>query len=340
MNASAIIQRTLFRGASTLLVGAAAVTLPLIPSALAQQKTIKVDGSSTVYPIAEVAASGFQKANSSIKVTVGISGTGGGFKKFCAGELDISNASRPILKKEMDACKNKGIKYIELPIAFDGIAVVVHPQNNWAKDLTVAELKKIWEPGSKVKNWSQVRKGFPNVPIKLFGPGPDSGTFDYFTEAVNGKAKASRTDYTPSEDDNVLVQGVAGDRGSLGYFGKSYLEANKSRIKPVAIVSPSGSAVLPSDQTVQNGTYQPLSRPLFIYIRVDAAKRPEVKQFVSYFINNGAAITKKAKYTALPGASYPKILANFNKGKAGTVFNGQNDIGATIAEVLDREGVD
>lgn len=340
MNASAFLQTALLRGSSTLLVSAAMVTIPFIPSTVAQQKTIRVDGSSTVYPIMEAAASGFQKANSGAKVTVGISGTGGGFKKFCAGDLDIANASRPILKKEMDACKSKGIKYIELPIAFDGLAVVVHPQNNWAKNLTVAELKKIWEPGSKVKNWNQVRQGFPNVPLKLFGPGPDSGTFDYFTEAVNGKAKASRTDYTPSEDDNVLVQGVASDRGSLGYFGKAYLEANKSRIKAVPIVSPSGAAVLPNDQTVQNGTYTPLSRPMFIYVRLDSAKRPEVKQFVSYTIGNGVSIAKKARYTALPAGAYPKILANFNKGKVGTVFNGQNDIGTTIAEVLDREGVD
>lgn len=304
----------------------------VVPSSVQAQSVVKLDGSSTVFPIAEAAAELFQKANAGMKVTVGVSGTGGGFKKFCNGDTDISNASRPILKKEIDACKSKGISYIELPVAYDGIVVVVNPQNSWAKDLTTAELKKIWEPGSKVKNWSEVRKGFPNVPLKLFGPGPQSGTFDYFTEAIVGKAKASRTDYTPSEDDNVLVQGVSRDRGGLGYFGKSYLEENKSRIKAVTV-----NGVAANDETVRTGKYQPLSRPLFIYVNAKSAGKAEVKKFVTFWIQNGARVAKDAKYTQLPGNAYPLVLANFNKRKVGTVFGGQQDVGLTIQELISKE---
>jgi phosphate transport system substrate-binding protein len=308
------------------------VMLGAMPSSVQAQSVVKVDGSSTVFPIAEAAAELFQKANSGVRVTVGVSGTGAGFKKFCSGETDISNASRPILQKEMDACKSKGISYIELPVAYDGLAVVVNPQNTWAKDLTTAELKKIWEPGSKIKNWSEVRKGFPNVPLKLFGPGPQSGTFDYFTEAIVGKAKASRTDYTPSEDDNVLVQGVARDRGALGYFGKAYYEENKSRIKVVSV-----NGVSPSDDTVRNAKYQPLSRPLFIYVSTKSAGKPEVNKFVTYWLQNGARISKEARYTQLPSNLYPQILSNFSKRKTGTVFGGTQDIGLTIQELVSKE---
>ncbi|MDX2254239.1 MAG: PstS family phosphate ABC transporter substrate-binding protein [Pseudanabaenaceae cyanobacterium bins.39] len=301
------------------------------------QSVIKVDGSSTVFPIMERAASDFQKSGGA-RVTVGVSGTGGGFKKFCNGDTDISNASRPILKKEIDACRAKGINYFELPISYDGIAVVVNPQNTWAKDLTVDELKRIWAPGSQIKNWSQVRQGFPNVPLKLFGPGPDSGTFDYFTEAIVGKSKSSRTDYTPSEDDNVLVRGVSSDRGALGYFGKSYLETNTGRIRAVGIIAKAGARpVMPSDATIQNATYQPLSRPMFIYVNANAAKRPEVKRFVTYLFNNGNKIVKQARYTPFPQDAYSKILANFNKNKLGTIFGGNADIGLTIGELISRE---
>lgn len=340
MKSTVLFKSALIGGASALLTGALATSLPFVSGALAQSKVIKVDGSSTVYPIMEAAASDFQKTGKA-QVTVGISGTGGGFKKFCNGETDISNASRPILKKEMDACKAKGIRYLEMPVAYDGLAVVVNPNNKWVNQLTVAELKKIWEPGSKVNNWSQVREGFPNVPLKLFGPGPDSGTFDYFTEAVNGKSKASRTDYTPSEDDNVLVQGVSRDRGSMGYFGKAYYEANRTRLKVVPIVNPAtGKAVVPTDVTVQNGTYSPLSRPMFIYVNATAVKRPEVKEFVTFLLRNGASISKRARYTALPSNAYPKILSNFNKGKTGTVFGGSPDVGLTISELLEKEGAE
>src|SRR5215216_4163193 len=232
----------------------------LAAPALAQQKIVKIDGSSTVYPITEAVAEEFQKAKKqSVKVTVGISGTGGGFKKFCRGETDISDASRPILKKEMEDCKAAGIEYFELPVAFDALTVVVHPKNNFIRQLTVAELKKMWEPGAqgKVTRWKQVNPAWPDAPMKLFGPGADSGTFDYFTEAVVGKAKSSRGDFTASEDDNVLVQGVARDVNALGYFGFAYYVENKDKLKAVPIVNEKGQAVEPSMEAVLKGSYTP-----------------------------------------------------------------------------------
>ncbi|AHB88786.1 ABC-type phosphate uptake system substrate-binding component PstS [Thermosynechococcus sp. NK55a] len=316
----------------------AALSASLIPPTLSQEApTIRIDGSSTVYPVTEAVAEAFQKAEGGkIRVTVGISGTGGGFKKFCRGETDISNASRPILAKEMEACKAAGVQYIELPVAYDALTVVVNPQNTWAKSLTVAELKKIWEPGSTINNWNQVRKEFPNIPLKLFGAGADSGTFDYFTEAINGKAKASRKDYTASEDDNVLVQGVSRERGALGYFGYAYYAENKNKLKPVAIDNGKGP-VMPSEKTVVNGTYQPLSRPIFIYVNAKAAQRPEVKKFVTYYLNNAPAMVKKVKYVPLPASAYKKILANFSKNRIGTIFGGKEAVGLTINELLSLE---
>lgn len=335
MDSSVMFKGLFFKATSA--VAISSVLVASLGSQANAQSVIRADGSSTVFPIMERAASDFQKSGGS-RVTVGVSGTGGGFKKFCNGDTDISNASRPITKKEIDACWAKGISFYELPIAYDGLVVVVNPQNTWAKNLSVDELKRIWEPGSQIRNWSQVRKGFPNVPLKLFGPGPDSGTFDYFTEAINGKSKASRTDYTPSEDDNVLVRGVAGDRGALGYFGKSYLESNKSRIRAVGIIPRGGSnAVMASDATVQNASYQPLSRPMFIYVSAKSAARPEVKRFVTYIFNNGNRIVKQAKYTPFPQPDYGRILANYNKGKLGTIFGGEAQIGLTINELISRE---
>ena len=233
------------------------------------------------------------------KVTVGISGTGGGFKKFCRGETDISDASRPILKKEMDDCKAAGVQYIELPVAYDALTVVIHPDNKWAQTLTVAELKKMWAPAAqgKVTNWKQVNANFPDAPLKLFGAGADSGTFDYFTEAINGKAKSSRGDFTASEDDNVLVQGVSRDVNALGFFGFAYYLENQDKLRAVGIVEKEGGkAVLPSFESVVNGTYQPLARPIFIYVNAKSLDRPEVKEFVEFYMKNGDKLVREVKY--------------------------------------------
>ncbi len=307
----------------------------------AVDKQIKIDGSSTVYPITEAVAEEFQKAKKgAVKVTVGISGTGGGFKKFCRGETDISDASRPILKKEIDACKRQNIEYIELPVAYDGLAVIVNPKNDWVKELTVADLKKMWEPAAqgKVMNWKDVRPEWPDAKLKLFGPGADSGTFDYFTEAVNGKSKASRGDFTASEDDNVLVQGIAGDRNALGYFGLAYYEENKGKLKVVPIVNPAtNKAITPSLQTVMDGTYSPLSRPLFIYVSKKAAEKPEVKEFVEFYLKNADKLTKQVKYVPLPANAYKLSQERFTRKKTGSMFGGEEKIGMKIEELLKLE---
>jgi len=308
--------------------------------AFAQQQVVKVDGSSTVFPITEAVAEEFQKAKkNAIKVTVGISGTGGGFKKFCRGETDISDASRPILDKEMADCKAAGIEYFELPIAFDAITVVINPKNGFIKQLTVAELKKIWEPAAqgKVTRWNQVNPAWPNQPMKLFGPGADSGTFDYFTEAVVGKAKSSRGDFTASEDDNVLVQGVARDVNALGYFGFSYYVENKDKLKAVPIVNDKGQAVTPSFDAVVKGTYQPLSRPIFIYVNAKALAKPEVKEFVQFYLEHGAQLSQEVKYVPLPAHAYKTAWDHVLKNKKGTVFGGTAEVGITIEELLKRE---
>jgi phosphate transport system substrate-binding protein len=300
--------------------------------------TIAIDGSSTVYPITEAVAEEFGKVQPGVRVTVGISGTGGGFKKFCAGETDLSDASRPIKQAEIDTAKGNKINFIELPIAYDGISVVVNPKNTWCKSLTIDELKAIWAPGSQVNNWSQVRKGFPNKPLKLYGPGTDSGTFEYFTEAVVGKAKESRADYTASEDDNVLVQGVAGDEGGLGYFGFAYYEENQRKLKVVSIDAGKG-AVTPSATTIANGKYAPLSRPLFIYISTAAAQRAEVKAFVDFYLKNAAKLSKEVGYVALPNTAMSLATKRWNDRKTGSVFNGQGATpGVTIEKLLKAEG--
>jgi phosphate transport system substrate-binding protein len=305
----------------------------------AAEKIIKIDGSSTVYPITEAVAEEFQKEKKT-KVTVGISGTGGGFKKFCRGETDISEASRPILKGEIDACREAGIQYIELPIAYDALTVVISQKNNFIKSLTVEELKKIWEPSAqgKIKSWKQVNATWPETPLKLFGPGADSGTFDYFTEAVNGKAKSSRGDFTASEDDNVLVQGVSSDAGALGYFGYAYFEANQDKLKAVPIVAKAGApAVSPSSETVKNGTYQPLSRPLFIYVNATAAAfKPEVKAFVDYYLANAPKLVKEVKYIPLPANEYAAVTAHWKTLKPGSGFGGVPEVGVRIEELLKR----
>jgi phosphate transport system substrate-binding protein len=317
---------------------AGAVALAATP-ALAQ--VVKVDGSSTVYPITEAVAEDFQKAKKNqIKVTVGISGTGGGFKKFCRGETDISDASRPILKKEMDDCRAAGIEYYELPVAFDALTVVINPKNTFIKALTVEELKRMWEPGAqgKVTRWNHVNPAWPDAPLKLFGAGSDSGTFDYFTEAIVGKAKSSRGDYTASEDDNVLVQGVARDANAIGYFGYAYYLENKDKLRAVPIVEKAGKApVAPSLESVINGSYQPLARPIFIYVSARSLARPEVKEFVEYYLKNGAKLSREVKYVPLPDKAYPMAWNNLVKGKTGTVFGGEAEVGVTIDELLKRE---
>jgi phosphate transport system substrate-binding protein len=306
----------------------------------AAAQVVKIDGSSTVYPVTEAVAEEFQKANKGLKVTVGVSGTGGGFKKFCRDETDISNASRPISKSEMEDCKKAGIEYYELPVAFDALTVVINPRNTWLKQATVAELKKLWEPAAqgKVTRWNQVNPQWPDQPIKLFGAGSDSGTFDYFTEAIVGKSKSSRGDFTASEDDNVLVQGVAGDVNALGYFGYAYYAENQAKLKALPIVAADGKpAVGPSEATVLSGTYQPLSRPIFIYVNAKALGKPEVKKFVDFYMANAAKMAKEVKYVPLPSDAYKTGLDHLAKGKKGTVFGGKNEVGITITELLKRE---
>ena len=306
----------------------------------AQSNVVKIDGSSTVYPITEAVAEEFQKAEkNAIKVTVGISGTGGGFKKFCRGEIDISDASRPILKKEMEACAAAGIKYFELPVAFDALTVVINPKNAFIKQLTVEEMKKMWEPAAqgKVTRWNQVNPAWPDQPLKLFGPGADSGTFDYFTEAVVGKSKSSRGDFTASEDDNVLVQGVTQDVNALGYFGYAYYAENTAKLKAAPIVNPKGKAVLPSMESVLSGAYEPLSRPIFIYVSEKAWQRAEVKKFVEFYMKHGAKLSKEVKYVPLPAKAYTGNMEHLQKGKLGTVFGGTAEVGITIDELMKRE---
>ncbi len=326
----------------TLASAAAALTLLALPhAASAQAQVVKIDGSSTVFPITEGVAEDFQKSKKgTVKVTVGISGTGGGFKKFCRDEIDISGASRPILKKEMEACKAAGIEYFELPVAFDALTVVMNPKNAFLKQITVAELKAIWEPAAqgKVMKWNQVNPAWPDAPIKLFGAGADSGTFDYFTEAINGKSKASRGDFTASEDDNVLVQGVSQDVNAIGYFGFAYYAENMARLKAVPIVEKAGKpAVLPSQESVLAGTYQPLSRPIFIYVNAKSIAKPEVKEFIDFYMKEGPKIAKEVKYVPLPAKAYTTNLEHLSKGKKGTVFGGESEVGVTIEALLARE---
>jgi phosphate transport system substrate-binding protein len=318
----------------TLLMGFLGVT----PKSVKAQ-VVQVDGSSTVFPITEAVAEEFQKAKKGkVKVTVGIAGTGGGFKKFCRGETDISDASRPILKQEMETCKSAGVEYFELPIAYDALTVMVNPKNDWVKALTVPDLKKMWEPSAqgKVSNWNQVRSEWPNAPLKLFGPGADSGTFDYFTEAIVGKAKSSRGDFTASEDDNVLVQGIANDRNALGYFGFAYYIENQNKLKAVPIDGGKGP-VTPSAKTVEDGTYQPLSRPIFIYVSKKSMDKPEVREFVEFYLKNAPALVKQVKYVPLPQNVYSTGAEHLKKGKIGTVFGGEAEVGVKIEDLLKRE---
>lgn len=303
-------------------------------------KLIRMDGSSTVFPIAEAVSEEFQLGQrGQVRVTVGLSGTGGGFKKLCRGDADISNASRPILAAEMEACRAAGIRFLELPIAFDAITVVVNPQNDWVETLDLDDLRKMWEPAAQgtVLRWNQVRPQWPDAPLMLFGPGADSGTFDYFTEAVAGEAKSSRGDYTASEDDNVLVQGVEHNKNALGYFGFAYYISHQQRMRAVPIEREDGTAVEPSLETVTNGSYQPLSRPLFVYVSERAAQRPEVRAFVEFYLTEGPALAAEVGFVPLPPEASQRALQHFQAGRVGTVYGGKPEVGVTIEELLERE---
>ena len=299
---------------------------------------IEIDGSSTVFPVSQAVAEEFQKAKGG-RVTVGLSGTGGGFKKFCRGEIAIADASRPIKDAEQQACKAAGIDFIELPVAYDGLAVMVHPSNDWVDHMTVAELKTIWAPEAqgKITKWSQVRKGWPDRDIHLFGAGVDSGTYDYFTKAIVGTEHASRGDFTSSEDDNVLVQGISSDPAALGFFGYAYYQESKDKLKLVPIEDGNDEngkgPISPSPETVENGTYQPLARPIFIYVSSKALARPEVKAFIEYYLGEGAALVREVGYIALPDKAYELARKRVAEGKTGSVFQGSK-VGVTVEELL------
>jgi phosphate transport system substrate-binding protein len=286
--------------------------------------------------VSEAVAEEFQKLNAGTNVTVGLSGTGGGFQKFCRGETDISDASRPILPAEIEACGKTGISYIELPVAYDGLAVVVNPKNTWASSITVAELKKLWGPDAqgKILRWNQVRPGWPDEEIHLFGAGVDSGTFDYFTEVINGKAKASRGDYTSSEDDNILVQGVGGDQYALGYMGLAYYEENKDKMKLLGVddekADNGAGPILPSLETVRGGTYRPLSRPIFIYVSTKALERPAVQKFVEYYLDSGSPLVQEVGYVPLTDAELQLVRQRFTSKTAGTMFDAASPMQSQI----------
>ena len=294
--------------------------------------TVKVDGSSTVFPITEAVAEEFGKMHPRVRITVGVSGTGGGFKKYILGEIDINDASRPIKGKEIKKTSKNNIDFVELPVAFDGLSVVVSKDNTWVDNLTKEELNMIWKPESSVNTWSDVREGWPTEPIKLYGPGTDSGTFDYFTEAINGKSQVCRSDFSKSEDDNVLVQGVAGDKYSLGFFGFAYYKENKDKLKIVPIDGGNGP-VVPSEKTINNGTYQPLSRPIFIYVNPISGDRPEVHAFVEYYLKEAKQLVGEVGYVALPDQVYALGLKRFNNKVTGSVFSGKNTVGVKIEDL-------
>jgi phosphate transport system substrate-binding protein len=300
--------------------------------------TVRIDGSSTVYPVTEAVAEEFAKLHPKVRVTAGVSGTGGGMKKFTAGEIDIADASRPIQESERAVARKAGLEYVELPVAFDGIAVVVNAGNSFASHVTLEELKRIWQPGSTVKNWSDVRPGWPARKIKLYGPGADSGTFDYFTEAVVGESRKSRPDYTASEDDNVLVSGVEGDADALGYFGFAYYAQHRNRLKALAVDGGSGP-VAPSHDTIRSLTYRPLSRPLLLYVSLRSLVRPEVAAFLEFYLQKGPELAEEVGYVRLPNAVREAALARFKARTSGTVLGLPNlPRTARLEELLRRTG--
>lgn len=302
---------------------------------------IRIDGSSTVFPITEAMAEEFQIAQKGkVRVTVGISGTGGGFKKFCRGEIDFQNASRPISTSEMESCRKTGVKYVELPIAYDAVVVAVNPKNDWVKEISITDLKKIWAPEAqgKISTWKQVNPAWPDRPLKLFGAGSDSGTFDFFTEAVVGKAKSSRGDYTASEDDNTLVTGIGNDVNAIGYLPMAYFESNKGKMKGLSVIGPTskGKAVEASRVTVENGSYY-LARPVFIYVSEASLKRPEIRAFAEFYLANGAEIVPQVKYVPLPAKAYSMSQEHLKKNRVGTIFGGKEAVGMKIEDLLKRE---
>ncbi|KGF72237.1 hypothetical protein DO97_11430 [Neosynechococcus sphagnicola sy1] len=321
---------------------AAGLTAFLISQTVAQSRAvIKVDGSSTVYPISQAIVKAFQKTpnGKQVQISVEQSGTTGGFRKFCAGQTDISDASRPILAPEMERCRKNGVPYMEFPVAFDALTVVVNPKNTWADHITLAELRKMWEPAAQgtITRWRQVRSNWPDQPLKLFGPGKDSGTFDYFTEAVMGKVDASRNDYVASEDDQVLVRGVSQDPNALGYFGYAYYLAHQKNLKALAIDSGKGP-VLPSAATVERNQYQPLARPLFIYVNARSAQvKPEVRAFTEFYLKNVENLVSSVGYIPLPAEGYHIARVHFYRGKIGTVFAGKSQQNLTIRELLRKQ---
>lgn len=312
------------------------------PTSSTPRVTIVVDGSSTVYPLTDEVAKEFQFERADDiepNFEVAFSGTTGGFRKFCAGETDISNASRPINEVEMQACKAAGVEYIELPVAFDALTIAVHPDNTWADSLTLDELKRLWEPKAEgaITQWSQIRAGWPDQPIALYGAGGDSGTFDYFTEAVVGETRASRTDYTASEDDTELVRGIRNDPNGLAYFGYAYYEESQTMLKPVAIDSGNGP-ILPSSETVKSGAYNPLSRPLFIYVSTNSlASKPVLREFVEYYLVNAGNLSKVVGYVPLQEEAYTIALEHLQQNKVGTVFAGKTITNLTLDELLKQE---
>jgi phosphate transport system substrate-binding protein len=329
---------------------AALVLLITAIATAAETPTVRIDGSSTVFPITEAVAEDFQTAQAGrVHVTVGVSGTGGGFKKFCRGETDVQDASRPIQISEMKDCQKSGVKYFELPIAFDAIAIVVNSQNTWMKEISVEDLRKIWEPAAQghVMTWKQINPAWPNEPLHLFGPSSDNGTFDYFTEAVVGKARASRGDYNASADHNVVIQGVSRDKDALGFCAFSYAEENLSKIKILPVIgdakvsrktAPRKTAVMPSKETVENGTYFPLSRPIFIYVNEASSKRPEVKAFAEFYLQNAPSLVPDVKYFTLPAPVYRMDVEHLSQDRLGTQFGGHSQIGMKLEDLMKKEG--
>lgn len=300
---------------------------------------VSVDGSSTVYPITEAVAEEFQKDHKNVRVTVGVSGTGGGFKRFATGETDISDASRPIKKAEMEAAKAGGVEFIELPVAYDGLTIVVNPANKFVDKLTIDQLKTIFLADKAAKTWKDVNAAWPAEPIKIYSPGTDSGTFDYFKEVIAGKDGSIRSDMSVSEDDNVLVTGVAGDKSAIGFFGYAYFEENKDKLRAIPIVNDKGESVEATPKSIESGQYNPFSRPLFIYVNKKAAGRPEVKEFVEFYLDNAADLSKEVGYVPLPKAVYDIAEANYRKGTTGTQFidDAGKDVHGALADVYTKK---